>query len=58
MSVTLAAPAHGADWRWQIGRADTPWYPSMRLYRQVEKANWREVVERVTRDLKDWGSVR
>jgi len=34
-------------WRWFVGRDDTPWYPTMRLFRQTERNNWTDVVERV-----------
>ena len=40
------------DWRWLLGREDTPWYPSMRLFRQKEPRNWQDVIERVINDLK------
>ena len=40
-----------ADWRWLEGRDDTPWYPTMRLFRQERQGEWEGVVERVTRDL-------
>ncbi len=30
----------GCDWRWQIGRTDSPWYPTMRLFRQKAFADW------------------
>jgi hypothetical protein len=29
------------DWRFLLGRDDSPWYPSMRLFRQTEAGNWR-----------------
>lgn len=32
--------AHHADWRWMEGRNDSPWYPSMRLYRQKLEGDW------------------
>lgn len=35
------------DWRWQEEREDTPWYPSLRLFRQKESGNWAEVVDRI-----------
>jgi tetratricopeptide (TPR) repeat protein len=35
------------DWRWQTGREDSPWYPSMRLFRQSEPGGWDDVVTRV-----------
>ena len=28
------------DWRWQLGREDSPWYPTMRLFRQTERDDW------------------
>lgn len=35
------------DWRWLLNRDDTPWYPSMRLFRQVERGDWNGVLQRV-----------
>ena len=32
--------AHGAEWRWLMGREDSPWYPSMRLFRQRKAGDW------------------
>lgn len=43
-----------ADWRWLIGRNDSPWYPSMRLYRQINIGDWNTVFSHVTRDLLDY----
>jgi tetratricopeptide (TPR) repeat protein len=41
----------GADWRWMVDRDDSPWYPSLRLLRQVRPGDWagvvRQLVERV-----------
>jgi tetratricopeptide (TPR) repeat protein len=39
------------DWRWLTARSDTPWYPSMRLYRQEKLAEWAPVVERLRQSL-------
>jgi Flp pilus assembly protein TadD len=39
------------DWRWLLKREDSPWYPSMRLFRQREPGNWAEVFERVAAAL-------
>jgi len=36
-----------ADWRWLLNREDSPWYPSMRLFRQSTLGDWRPVVEKV-----------
>ncbi|MBD2181524.1 FkbM family methyltransferase [Aerosakkonema funiforme] len=35
------------DWRWMLDREDTPWYPTMRLFRQLRSGDWAEVFERV-----------
>jgi tetratricopeptide (TPR) repeat protein len=39
------------DWRWLLGRADSPWYPSAVLYRQEVRGRWDTVLERIARDL-------
>jgi len=38
---------HVADWRWFPDRDDSPWYPSLRLFRQTKRKVWTDVVERV-----------
>jgi hypothetical protein len=43
-----------ADWRWMEARNDSPWYPTMRLFRQPSPGDWRTVVERVRRALEVW----
>jgi hypothetical protein len=42
-----------AEWRWMIAREDSPWYPTMRLFRQSSPGNWKELLERVARQLTD-----
>jgi tetratricopeptide (TPR) repeat protein len=42
-----------ADWRWLVGREDSPWYPTMRLFRQPRLGDWRAVMERVREALDD-----
>jgi hypothetical protein len=39
------------NWRWFLKRTDTPWYPSMRVYRQKAKKDWTSVFDRVGKDL-------
>jgi Flp pilus assembly protein TadD len=40
------------DWRWMLDRSDSPWYPSMRLFRQTSPGKWAEVVSRVAAELR------
>jgi hypothetical protein len=40
-----------ADWRWMVNRTDTPWYPTMELYRQSGSGGWEPVVARVVDGL-------
>jgi len=42
-----------ADWRWQLEREDSPWYPSVRLFRQRTLNDWPEVLERVKMALQE-----
>ena len=42
-----------SDWRWMLGRDDSPWYPSMRLFRQEKREDWEGVIERVAAELAD-----
>jgi Tfp pilus assembly protein PilF len=39
------------DWRWLLGRNDSPWYPTMRIYRQPAPGDWNSVVQCVLSDL-------
>jgi hypothetical protein len=39
------------DWRWMAGGTDTPWYPTMRLYRQEREGEWQPALSRVYADL-------
>jgi hypothetical protein len=39
------------DWRWHLGRSDSPWYDSMKLYRQSADRSWTTVIERIVQDL-------
>lgn len=57
LAGALAVPCwtllcHTPDWRWQLDCPGTPWYPGMKLFRQPEWGNWRDVMDRVTGQLK------
>jgi tetratricopeptide (TPR) repeat protein len=41
-----------ADWRWLQDRSDSPWYPTMRLFRQETPGDWNPVIANVTKALK------
>ena len=40
-----------ADWRWLLGREDSPWYPTVRLFRQSETREYGSVIERLRTEL-------
>jgi Flp pilus assembly protein TadD len=42
-----------AEWRWLLDREDSPWYPTVRLFRQPRPGDWSAVLERVTEVLPD-----
>jgi Flp pilus assembly protein TadD len=42
---------HNPDWRWMLNRADSPWYPTARLYRQPAPSDWGSVLGGVAADL-------
>ncbi|GEM_PF-1736477 len=39
------------DWRWMLDRPDSPWYPTMRLYRQTSLGDWSAVIQNVGQQL-------
>ena len=39
------------DWRWLLNRDDSPWYPSVKLYRQTSLGDWKTVLNRISTDL-------
>ncbi|TAK99881.1 MAG: tetratricopeptide repeat protein [Rhodospirillaceae bacterium] len=51
---TLVPKGFGAMWHWFLDREDSPWYPSMRLLRQVDRGDWRPVLNRAASMLADF----
>ena len=56
LAGALAVPVwvllgYAADWRWLLNRDDSPWYPTMRLFRQPSLGNWHAAVEAVREAL-------
>jgi len=47
-----------SDYRWMLGREDTPWYPTARLFRQPSLGDWQSVVRSVHESLSDINSFR
>jgi tetratricopeptide (TPR) repeat protein len=45
------AVATRSDWRWMFDREDSPWYPTMRLYRQTKLQRWTDVFDRMAKAL-------
>jgi hypothetical protein len=39
------------DWRWRLGREDSPWYPTLRIFRQPRLRDWASVIERLRAEL-------
>ncbi len=50
---TLLLISYLPDWRWMLGRSDSPWYPAMRIYRQPRPGDWASVIGDILRDLSE-----
>ena len=48
--VWVAVP-YRTDWRWMLGRSDSPWYPTMRLFRQQRWGDWEGVFDEIATAL-------
>jgi hypothetical protein len=42
------------EWRWLLDRDDSPWYPTMRLFRQRTAGDWEGLVEELAEVLRAW----
>jgi hypothetical protein len=42
---------HVPDWRWMLGREDSPWYPTVRLFRQPVRGDWATPIRRIVEEL-------
>jgi Tfp pilus assembly protein PilF len=63
LAGTLGAPVwvalpRGAEWRWQRGRDTSPWYPTMRLFRQVSAEDWAGILNQMAEELQSMTSAR
>ncbi|MBF8274866.1 MAG: glycosyl transferase family 9 [Magnetococcales bacterium] len=43
--------SHVPDWRWLVARSDSPWYPTVKLFRQTTPQSWQEVIDDVIHRL-------
>ena len=48
---TLLMVPFDPDWRWFLGRTDSPWYPTLRIYRQPRPGDWGSVIQEILSDL-------
>jgi tetratricopeptide (TPR) repeat protein len=56
LAGALARPAwvalrHVPNWRWFLDRQDSPWYPTLRLFRQPQRDDWMSVFAKIEREL-------
>jgi len=59
LAGALGVPAwvmlqYAADWRWMTASSRSPWYPSLRLFRQPRPNDWTSVVADIQRSLQTW----
>jgi Flp pilus assembly protein TadD len=57
MPCWVLLPARRCDWRWLRGRDDSPWYPSVRLFRQATRGDWATPVAAMREALDDFTRV-
>lgn len=47
---------HAADWRWMVDRTDSPWYPSLRIFRQHRQGDWASLIPQLQQALAETAS--
>jgi len=47
---------YGPDWRWMLGRDDSPWYPGAKLFRQAEPGDWSAPIREIRRKIVDFST--
>jgi ADP-heptose:LPS heptosyltransferase len=62
LAATLNMPtslmlAYASEWRWLLERTDTPWYPTMRIFRQDSRGDWPGVVTKIVATLEREGAT-
>ena len=50
---TWVALKYIPDWRWMLDRTDSPWYPTIKLYRQKIRGEWIDVFKKMEKNLRD-----
>jgi ADP-heptose:LPS heptosyltransferase len=55
---TWVALQHVPDWRWLLDREDSPWYPTLRLFRQPQRDEWTQAFARIEQELKRYMEER
>ena len=55
---TFVALPSVACWRWQLDREDSPWYPTMRLFRRTDPGNWSDVLQRIATEVHKLTGIR
>ncbi len=50
-AVWMLCP-NSPDWRWMLGRSDSPWYPKMKIFRQPDKDDWETPIRQISEALK------
>jgi ADP-heptose:LPS heptosyltransferase len=49
---TWVALRYVPDWRWLLDRDDSPWYPTMRLFRQGSEGDWKSAISKIEQELR------